>query len=69
MTLEELGVLLDELAPGKGVRVPYEIYADFFPPGEPDNDARGRAYSFARSHGVKIDNRPDNKAVWFYKET
>ncbi len=68
MTLEDFGKTLKELAPGEGARVAYDVYEDLFPPGEPDDGARGRAYDFARAHGVKIDNRPDNNAVWFFKD-
>ena len=68
MTLDELDAILRDLTAGKGARVPYDIYELLFPPGEPDQDARARAYAFARDRGVKIDNRPDNNAVWFYKD-
>ncbi|MBE1207454.1 hypothetical protein [Aminobacter carboxidus] len=68
MTLDDLGKILGGLEPGKGARVPYDVYELLFPPGEPDDGARGRAYEFARAHDARIDNRPDDNAVWFYKD-
>jgi hypothetical protein len=68
MNLEELDVILRDLQPGQGARVPYDVYELLFPPGEPDDGARGRAYRFARERGVRIDNRPDDNSVWFYRE-
>lgn len=68
MTLDDLDKILGELEPGKGARVPYDVYGLLFPPGEPDDGARGRAKNFANARNVKIDNRADDNAVWFYKE-
>ncbi|WJI36439.1 MULTISPECIES: hypothetical protein [Mesorhizobium] len=68
MTLDDLDKILRELEAGKGARVPYDVYELLFPPGEPDDGARGRAHTFARERNVKIDNRPDDNAVWFYKD-
>jgi hypothetical protein len=69
MTLDEFGETLNNLTPGKGARVPYDLYEKLFPPGEPDHGARESAYNFARAHDVKINNRPDDNAVWFYKDS
>ncbi len=68
MTLDDFSDTLREVEPGKGARVPYEIYAMLFPPGEPDQRARGAAANFAKAHKCKIENRPDDGAVWFYKD-
>lgn len=68
MTLDDLDKILRELEAGKGARVPYDVYELLFPPGEPDDGARGRAYKFASERGIKIDNRPDDNSVWFFKD-
>ena len=44
MTLDELRTELATVTQGKYARVPYEIYAEVFPPGEPDQNARTAAY-------------------------
>jgi hypothetical protein len=68
MTLDELRTELATVTQGKYARVPYEIYAEVFPPGEPDQNARAAAYAFAKSLGFRIENKPDDKSVWFVKE-
>jgi hypothetical protein len=40
MTLDELKTKLTEMAPGNYAAIHYDLYADFFPPGEPDQRAR-----------------------------
>jgi len=67
ITLAEFSKTLSDLKPGQGARLNYEAYELLFPPGEPDDDARGRAFRFAREHGCRIDNRPNERAIWFYK--
>jgi hypothetical protein len=69
MTLDELKEMLRELTPGKAAQVPYEIYEGIFPPGEPDQGARGRAYEFAKANGCVIDNRPGIREVLFVRPT
>lgn len=69
MTLDDFRERLAELAPGQAAHVPYEIYEGLFPPGEPDQGARGRAYEFAKANGCVIDNRPGNREVLFVKPT
>jgi hypothetical protein len=67
MTLDEFTANLKLVGPGKYASVPYVVYADLFPPGEPDEHARGRCHEFARSHGFTIENKPALQAVWFVK--
>ena len=38
-----------------------------FPPGEPDQDARLRALTFAKANGCVIENRAGNREVLFLK--
>jgi hypothetical protein len=67
MTLDELEDVLKQLNPGQEARVAYDIYGELFPPGEPDEAARARAYAFARSHSCQIENHPGERVVVFYK--
>lgn len=67
MTLDEFGAALTSLPPGKAAHVPYDIYEILFPPGEPDDGARGRAYDFAKHHSCIIENRPRSREVLFVK--
>lgn len=68
MTEEEFRKILDDVQPGQGARVPYDVFETLFPPGEPHDAARAKAYSVARDAGLRIDNRPDDSAVWFYRD-
>jgi hypothetical protein len=65
LTLSEFGDMLRMLAVGQSAALPY--YAHLFPPGEPDEGARGRAYEFARAHGCEIDNQKAAKQANFIK--
>jgi hypothetical protein len=68
MTLDEFAEKLKAIGPGKYSGVPYENYADLFPPGESDKLARERCEKFARSHGFRIENQPALQQVWFIKD-
>jgi hypothetical protein len=67
MTLDEFKAQLKDLKPGQAAYIPYELYEKLFPPGEPDQDARVRAYEFAKATGCVIDNRPAQREVLFVK--
>jgi hypothetical protein len=67
MTIEELAEMLSGLIPGQEACVPYEIYEEIFPPGEPDELAREMAFNFAREHGCRISHVAKNKEVCFQK--
>jgi hypothetical protein len=58
MKLEELAAELDKLTPGKRLGISHDLFADLFPPGEPDDRAREACLRFAKQHGCHIDNRP-----------
>jgi hypothetical protein len=66
MTRDEFGDLLNGLPVGHTGTLPYNVYAEFFPPGEADQDARGRAFEFARDRGCEIENRPSHSGSHFY---
>jgi hypothetical protein len=68
MTLDELRQKLATIEPGKYARVPYDVYLDLFPPGEPDEKAREACYNFAKSLGFRIENKPADNSVWFVKD-
>lgn len=59
---------LIELEPGQCAVVPYEIFADFFPPGVEDDTAKASSYTFAMAHGCVIDHQPHKREVVFVKE-
>lgn len=66
--LSDLGQLLDELPVGQSAELPYNVYELLFPPGEPDQGARTRAFDFARDHGCEISNQPAARKVVFIKK-
>jgi hypothetical protein len=68
LTLSDFGDMLRRLVVGQSAALPYHTYAYLFPPGEPDDDARGRAYEFARAHGCEIDNQKAAQQVNFTKK-
>jgi hypothetical protein len=43
----------------------YAVYELVFPPGEPDELARTRAWAFAEKYGCTIKNQPSEKRVLF----
>jgi hypothetical protein len=66
----DLRSLRNEIAacsPGERVLVNYEDYADLFPPGEPDVDARENARRFAAENGCWFVIHPTEKVVVFIK--
>ena len=67
MTLNDLSDQLKALPKGKAAGIHHEVYADLFPPGEPDEGARERCYEFAKALGCRIENEPAHKTVWFVK--
>lgn len=68
MSLDELRATLAALAPGKCAGIHHGVYADLFPPGEPDENARAACYAFAKSVGCRIENKPLAKTIWFVKD-
>lgn len=67
MTLDELAAVLKDLPPGKSAGIHHDVYAELWPPGEPDQNARAQCYEFAKSLGCAIDNRPNERTVLFVK--
>jgi hypothetical protein len=67
MSLEELRRTLLALSPDICAGIHHDVYADLFPPGEPDEHARLACYAFANSVGFRVENMPDEKTVWFVK--
>lgn len=68
MSLDELWATLVALAPGKCAGIHHDVYAELFPPGEPDENARAACYAFATLVGCRIENKPNEKTVWFVKD-
>jgi len=67
MNLEELRATLVALTPGNCAGIHHDVYAELFPPGEPDENAPATCYAFAISVGCRIENEPNEKTVWFVK--
>jgi hypothetical protein len=67
MTLEEFKTTLAALEVGKAAHVPYEIFADLFPPGGEDDDAKDRAYKLAKECGCIIEHRARSREVLFVR--
>jgi hypothetical protein len=68
MTREELQATINGMAGGTYASIPYDIYEQIFPPGEPDQEAREACYNFARALGCRIENKPKLKQVWIIKD-
>jgi hypothetical protein len=66
-TLADLSSELKALAPGAACCIHHDTFADLFPPGEPDINARGAASEFAKANGCTIDNRPAEQTLCFVK--
>ena len=58
MTLNDLKTGLGILKPGQMLSMSYAVYELIFPPGEPDELARTRAWAFAEEYGCTIKNLP-----------
>lgn len=67
-SLALLSERLGKLAVGQRTALPYSVYGFLFPPGEPDEDARVAAFTFARDHGCVIENQPGARQVVFTKK-
>ena len=67
MTLDDLAEALVLLQPGQAAGINKDAYADLFPPGEPDENARARCYQFAHIYDCRIDHTrsPGGDAIWF----
>ena len=68
MTLNDLAQALHDLKPGTYAEIPYDLYTDLFPPGEPDELAREACYNFARAHGCRVENKSQSSVVWLVKD-
>ena len=69
MDLDELRATLLAMLPGQAGGIHYDVYADLFPPGEPDENSRAACLAFAKTVGCRIDNRPQDKTVLFVKNS
>jgi len=69
MTLDDLETGLGILKPGQMLSMSYAVYELIFPPGEPDELARTRAYGLAEEYGCVIKNLHSEKRVLFLRPT
>jgi len=67
MTLDDLKTGLGILKPGQMLSMSYAVYELVFPPGEPDELARTRAYGLAEEYGCVIKNLHSEKRVLFLR--
>jgi hypothetical protein len=67
MTLNDLKTGLGILKPGQMLSMSYAVYELIFPPGEPDELARTRAWALVEEYGCTIKNLPSEKRVLFLK--
>jgi hypothetical protein len=65
MTLDDLRTGLAILKPGQMLSMSYAVYELIFPPGEPDELARTRAWALVEEYGCTIKNLPSEKRVCF----
>ncbi|MDP2354977.1 MAG: hypothetical protein Q8M31_02815 [Beijerinckiaceae bacterium] len=68
MTRDDLKAKIQAMAPGQYASIPYDLYSDLFPPGEPDEPARDACYNFAKSLGCRVENKPEMQEVWIVKD-
>jgi hypothetical protein len=66
-TLEDFETALSKLQPGQVAEVTYSTYDILFPPGEPDELARERAYNLAKKLDCTIQNQPAMQRILFLK--
>lgn len=69
VTLDDLTTQLRDMPKGKYAHIPYEIYEQLWPPGEPDQRARAACFDFAKANGCRVENKPEERAVWIVKDT
>ncbi|HWV41312.1 hypothetical protein [Pseudorhodoplanes sp.] len=68
MTLDDFSKKLNELASGQYAQLDHDTYAILFPPGEPDERAREACYKFAKDRGLRIENKPEHRVIWFVRD-
>lgn len=68
MTRHELEATLHGLPAGQAVLVPYDLFSELFPPGEPDGEARLRALQLAMANDCFIENRTQKQEILFVKK-
>jgi hypothetical protein len=69
VTLRDLQAQLKALPPVKMAGINHDVYAELFPPGEPDEKAREDCYNFAKALGCRIENKPAERTIWFVKSS
>ncbi len=67
MTIDDLTAKIEALSPNQAAGIHHDTYADFWPPGEPDERAREACYNYAKALGCRIENDVVEQTVWFVK--
>ena len=68
MNLDDLRAQLVHLKTGEKTVIPYDLYSDLFPAGEPDEIVHSDSYHFAKANGCHIENRPSQQEIWVIKD-
>jgi hypothetical protein len=50
------------------IAIHHDLFAQLFPPGEPEEAAGAACYRFAQSMACRIENKPETKQIWFVKD-
>jgi hypothetical protein len=67
MTIEELRVALVEMKAGQRSGISREEYAELFPPGAQDEQARLSCNEFASAAGCRVEDISERHSIWFVK--
>ena len=68
MSLVDLRAQLGHLKTGEKTVIPYDLYSDLFPAGEPDQIIHSDSYHFAKANSCHIENRPSQQVIWVIKD-
>jgi len=63
VTRSELKSQLRALSSGEELGLSFDVYADMFPPGEPDENARQACYAVAKRCGCKIEVKVNDRHI------
>ena len=65
--MDELMQSLTGVADGQRMGLPYELVDDLFSPGIEDICVKTALHDLARANGCSIEDRPDERVVYFIK--
>jgi|GEM_PF-3083217 len=68
MKFNELKQHIEGMEAGQYARISYDVFGDLFPPCVEDDRAKENCYNFAKSLGCRVENKPQDEAVWIVKD-